>query len=341
MYILIFILFSLIMQEDVCGANPLPGYGQVEQLSLLLVDIAMQKGKLSIDPKTRAAVITAWDELKEHDKAPTKFKAAYNSKWGNTLYGRTKGDPTEAALIQRIKFNKRHTPAHLIDAKQNRLVYCIIKHMWLKAASAGTSSPSKRTVTDLYQVMQQRVNNDDPILSQLGMPLPHINSKCVAAFIKRQTSLASLNSIKPTSTIVRREESVSDIGLPDAPELPPTIPQSCRPQVEYIHTDSRAGQKKVKRRVSKPPSVPLLLTSVAVSGEGTGSGEGILALPTEETVSVCTNTTDSGAYRGEARSTMYKRLKCEKEGAAKKRKYSTPTCVLCNLPSQGHKKYKR
>ena len=155
-------------------------------MSLLLVDIALQKGKLSIDPKIRTAVTSAWDELKEHDKAPTKFKAAYNSKWGNTLYGRTKGDPAEAAVTQRVKFNKRHTPAHLIDAKQNRLVYCIIKHLWLKATSASASSPSKQIVTDLYQVMQQRVNNDDPVLSKLGMPLPHINSKCVASFIKRQ-----------------------------------------------------------------------------------------------------------------------------------------------------------
>lgn len=46
------------MQEDVYEANPLPGHGQV-----LLIDIAMQKRKLSIDPKTRAAVTSAWDEL--------------------------------------------------------------------------------------------------------------------------------------------------------------------------------------------------------------------------------------------------------------------------------------
>ena len=50
--ICIYLFFSIIMQEDVYEANPLSGHGQV-----LLIDIAMQKRKLSIDPKTRAAVM--------------------------------------------------------------------------------------------------------------------------------------------------------------------------------------------------------------------------------------------------------------------------------------------
>ena len=43
----------------------------------------------------------------------------------------------------------------------------------------------------------------------------------------------------------------------------------------------------------------------------------------------------------EARSTMYKRLKREKEGTAKRDKVITPRCALCQTPIQGHKKYKK
>lgn len=247
----------LFIQEDVCGLNPLPGYENVEKLALLLVAIAMEKNaKLSISPETREAIITPWGDLTDYDKVPTQFRTAYTSQWGNTLYCRTKGDAQQAALTQKVQFNKRHTPAHQIDAKHNRLVYCIVKHLWLKAASAGTSSPSKHMVSELYQVMQQRINIDDAQLSKLAIPLPHINSKCVAAFIKRQTSLASFNSTKPTSAIKRREESVSDQILPAVDELPATRPETSRPEVQYMHVDSHAGEKTTQNQKRHNPDCP-------------------------------------------------------------------------------------
>lgn len=45
--------------EDVCGPNNLPGYERVEELSKVLVDIALEEGKLAISNSTRQKVIAA------------------------------------------------------------------------------------------------------------------------------------------------------------------------------------------------------------------------------------------------------------------------------------------
>ena len=161
------------MQEDVYSLNPLPGFHQVEKLSLLSADITEEEGRLALTAEVMKKVFEAWGELKDHDKCPQKFHTVYKTHCGNTLNGRTKHDSlTEAAI----------TPAQPIDAKKNRLVYCTVKQLWLRCSNQ--SSPDKIRITKMYERMQQRVMVDDPVLSKLSIPLPRINSKSVRDFTR-------------------------------------------------------------------------------------------------------------------------------------------------------------
>ncbi|CAF87772.1 unnamed protein product [Tetraodon nigroviridis] len=117
--------------EDVCGPNHLPGYEHVEELSKILVDIALEEGKLAISSFTRQSLIAAWNKLHLHDRSIQQFDSLYAARWGNTLFGRTNGDPSESSLVQKLKFSKRYSAAHLLDSRKNRLMYCVVKQLWL------------------------------------------------------------------------------------------------------------------------------------------------------------------------------------------------------------------
>lgn len=75
-------------EEDVCAPNLLPGYQHVEKLSRVLVEIALEEGKLALDSFTRQRVISAWNKLELHDRS-IQFDSLYSARWGNTLFGRT------------------------------------------------------------------------------------------------------------------------------------------------------------------------------------------------------------------------------------------------------------
>ena len=51
-----------------CGPNPLPGYGKLELLSKILVEVGSDESKLSISSETRSRIIEALNSLEEHYK---------------------------------------------------------------------------------------------------------------------------------------------------------------------------------------------------------------------------------------------------------------------------------
>ncbi len=95
--------------EDVCGPNHLPGYQHVEELSRVFVEIALEEGKLALSASTRQRVIDAWNKLDLHDRNIQQFDTLYSARWGNALFGCTKGDPSESSLVQKLKFSKRYS----------------------------------------------------------------------------------------------------------------------------------------------------------------------------------------------------------------------------------------
>ncbi|TWW54896.1 hypothetical protein D4764_0276320, partial [Takifugu flavidus] len=163
--------------EDVCGPNHLPGYEHVEELSRLLVDVALEEGKLAISNSTRQRVIAAWNGLHLHDRSIHQFDSLHSARWGNALFGRTNGDPAESSLVQKLKFSKRRSAAHLLGSRKNRLMYCFVKQLWLHPhcrVKAG-GLPQKHLLTTLHQRVQKRVTVDDAELSKLGILILKIN----------------------------------------------------------------------------------------------------------------------------------------------------------------------
>ncbi|ESO87510.1 hypothetical protein LOTGIDRAFT_166390 [Lottia gigantea] len=341
------------VMEDVCGSSHLPGFEKVESLSLLLVSLAMEEGSLGISPQLQKEIIETFKILEDHDKNTQKFNLAYSGRWGNTLYKRTSGDPQSAAVIQKVKFGIRYTPAQHID-HTNRILYCVIKQLWLKL-NKGTSKKSaavKNRITQHYQRMQHRVMVEDPILSRLAIPLPKINSKCVAEFIRRQEVLIAKNSTTAPKDIITKETHVTDIEMPQPLELPTVMPVTDRPQIPVVERECLAGAKKLKKRldittsqipvtstctsISEPVPMPKL-HNIPVSSQIFQPFHLIHSIPSTsiQQLQVIPEISRSKFYKAQ------KRTREEEEESSSKRKPFVPYCGACKKPNLGHQKYKK
>nr|XP_008281292.1 PREDICTED: uncharacterized protein LOC103358197 [Stegastes partitus] len=169
--------------EDACSQNPLPGFQNLETFCSLLVEIGLTEDKLSLTTEQRSKVLAAWNAVEEHDKQPQHFSQLYRTHWGNTLYCRTKRDDlVDAAVVQKVKMAKRYAPAQQdISALNNRLMYVLVKLLWLRLPTGSLSSPEKVCILKAYERIQHRVLVEDPVLSRAGIPLPKINIKTVPA----------------------------------------------------------------------------------------------------------------------------------------------------------------
>ncbi|CAM4515148.1 unnamed protein product [Leuciscus chuanchicus] len=161
--------------EDVCGPNHLP-----------------------LGTNTRESLCNT------NDHNIQQFDSLYSAHWGNALFSRTNGDPAESSIVQKLKFSKRYSAAHLMNSRKNHLMYCLIKQLWLHSNYGAKTRglPQKQEVTRLYQ---QRVTVDDPELSKLGIPILKINTKSVAEFIRRQEALLAYNVTDQGLSILRRQ----------------------------------------------------------------------------------------------------------------------------------------
>ena len=342
--------------EDVCGPSHLPGYQHVEDLSAVLVEIALEEGKLSIDEATRQRVISCWNKLDLHDRSIQQFDSLYSARWGNALFGRTKGDPSESSLVQKLKFSKRYSAAHLLDSRKNRLMYCIIKQLWLHPDCGGKArgTPQKHRITTMYQRVQQRVTVDDPELSKLGIPILKVNSKCVAEFIRRQEALSATNVTDQGLSVLRRHQSVASSSQPPAAELPDERPHTARPQVQYLVTPSLAGTRKLKQRLDhftlpiQPSLTPILVAAAAPPTQpplapiltATAGLQPTFTLM-QPPATPSTSTAAVPQPQVSARSTFYKTKKALRSGTGRQSTVRLYTCVLCGQSTQGHKKYRK
>ncbi len=336
--------------EDVCGPNHLPGYQHVEDLCKVLVEIALEEGKVAISHSTRQRVISAWNKLDLHDRSIHQFDSLYSARWGNALFGRTSGDPSEASLVQKLKFSKRYSAAHLVDSRKNRLMYCLIKQLWLHHGSGGKvrGSPLKHQINKMYQCVQQRVTVDDAELSKLGIPILKINSKCVSEFIRRQEALSATNVTDQGLAVVRRHQSVSSTSQPPAIELPDERPHTSRPTVQYQVTASLAGTRKLKPRLLHPLPVPPAPPTQLLPAPVQTIPVGLLPTRTPTlmyTQLIYTPLTGPPAISvpppSPARSTLYKRKKAERSGTGHPATVRVYICARCGQPTQGHKKYRK
>ncbi|TWW78042.1 hypothetical protein D4764_11G0001630 [Takifugu flavidus] len=345
----------------------------VEELSRVLVDVALEEGKLAISNSTRRRVIAAWNGLHLHDRRVHLFDSLYSARWGNALFGRTNGDPAESALVQKLEFSKRHLAAHLLDSRKNRLMYCLVKQLWLhphcRVMAGGL--PHKHLLTRLYQHVQQRVIVDDAELSKLGIPLLKINSKSIAHFIRRQEALSAANVTDQGPSVLRRHQSIAQCSQPPALELSLERLHTSRPQVTYEVTPSLAGTNLKYEHdctdaapflpppthiVTSPsplppqPEPPSLAPSQTTPRKGTfvpkpvpvcSSGQ-IQATPPTVPLAVPKHEPSQPPRHqwSPARSTFYKRRWLEHSGA-EPTAFKVHICALCGQPTKGHNKYRK
>ncbi|XP_039475094.1 uncharacterized protein LOC120442544 [Oreochromis aureus] len=234
----------------------------------VLVEISLIEDKLSLTTEQRNKVLQTWNSVEEHDKQPQKFNQLYKTYWGNTLYCRTKRDDlVDAALIQRVKMAKRYAPAqHDISAQSNRLMYTLVKLLWLRSPQGSRNSPENLSILKAYERIQHRILVEDAVLCKAGIPLPKINIKTVRDFICQQERILNLHATKHPS-ILTKITSISSAHLPPAPHQPAVLPPPDYPLLKYEPTPSTAGTKVLKGRrdllmpVSQPqpplPPVPL------------------------------------------------------------------------------------
>ena len=354
-----------------CSLNPVHGFAEVEHLAKLLAAISEDDQTLLLTKEQQDQILKAWNKLDDHDQHPHKFHQAYKAHWGNTLYGRTKReDELEAGIIQRRKMMNRYSPAQPIDVQYNRLVYCVIKQIWL--CHEKKISPEKLTITRAYERLQHKILVEDPVLSKLGIPLPKINSKCVRDFIRRQERLINYNATKQSTKIVRRLDQVVTCTLPEPSVQPRVLPPATWEEITYEHIESRAGTKVLKQRsdIVIPVAQSKVKTSVkpvyptatatatrasthpelspsssqhsppATSAQDVPSSPQALSVPgkimTTQPVDVPVSW---------AKSTIYKRKQKEATlsgvGIKVSRVDHMPVCTLCHGPTQGHQKYKK
>lgn len=274
-------------------------------------------------------------------------------------------------MIQRLKMAKRYAPAQQdISAQNNRLMYTLVKLLWLRLPASSQSSPEKKQILKAYERIQHRVLVEDPVLSKMGIPLPKINVKTVRDFIHKQERLINIQATKMPLTI-SRTTSISSTDLPPAPRQPPVLPPPDYTEVEYISTPSRAGTKALKERgdIFMPTTKMALMSLPPPSMRSFTTGKKTPATCTvsrpTSTISSTSNTRtlmpasqpdtpppasqpdtsqSSSAPRFWARATVYKRKHADQitgVGAKVSRVQNYPVCSLCLQPTQGHKKYKK
>ncbi|KAJ4921702.1 hypothetical protein JOQ06_002002, partial [Pogonophryne albipinna] len=358
--------------EDACSQNPLPGFQQLERFCSLLVEMGLIDDKLSLVTEQRNTILAAWNAVEDPDKQQQKFNQLYRTHWVNTLYCRSKRhNLVDAAVMQCVKMGIRYTPAQQdISAMNNRLMYTLVKLLWLKSPQGSRTSPEKTTILKAYERIQHRVLVDDPVLSKAGFPLPKINIKTVRDFICAQECLLNLRATNQPA-MLSKTTSVSSAHLPPAPHQPAVLPPPDYPLMQHVPTPSTAGTNNpaiagpstrpivpaiagrpilpATSTIARPvPSLfpgPILPASQPTPAIASRSSMPLLpAIQATPSADVSVPTTLECIPSSWARSTLDKRKGMDEPsrvGAKVSRVQKLPLCTCCGQPTQGHKKYRR
>lgn len=227
----------------------LPGLKEVEDLAMVLLQLADDSDRHLISADLRQRIVTAASALQEHDKSTANFVKKYESRWGYTLFGRCLGgDSPENRAAQKTKFSWMRYPQAAHVTEDSRLLYLLIKMLKNRPPASCHSSPTKvaTAIKGQYKRILDRVR-DDSIVNGLSIPLPNLNAKSITAFIAREEKKANLRAtlmprVKPHQRVL------SYTPLPEAPTLPASLPPPERPQVQYQSLPHVAGKRTGQKR---------------------------------------------------------------------------------------------
>ena len=227
----------------------LPGFEEVEKLALLLLELADDGDHHIIPIPLRQQITTAAAALQDHDKSARNFVKKYESKWGNTLFGRCLGQHSpQNSAAQKTKFGwMRYAQAAEIT-DESRLLYILIKMLKNRPNVSHLSSPTKAAslIKGQYKRIVDRIR-DDPVLSALDIPLPNINAKSITAFMSKEEKKANYLATS-VPKVPTHQRVLSDEPMPEAPTQPQYLPSPNRPQVQYSSVQHMSGRRPGEKR---------------------------------------------------------------------------------------------
>ncbi|XP_045930246.1 uncharacterized protein LOC123986169 [Micropterus dolomieu] len=233
----------------------------------------------------------------------------------------------------------RYAPAQ--QAQDNRLMYTLIKLLWLRSPQGSCSGPEKSAILRAYRRVQHRITVEDPVLCKAGVPLQRITIKTVQDFIRRQERLLKLHATKQPSTRTKIA-SISSADLPPAPHQPAVLPPPLYLQIGYLHAPSTAGTKVLKGRTDismpltqpQPPLPPVLLPVREIPAAST------ITRPVPSLSASTASPRIAGPSTRPIRpATSARPIRPATSKLSQVQKL--PVCTLCGQPTQGHKKYKK
>ena len=225
----------------------LPGFAEVENLALALLKLADDGDEHLVKPHVRNLVEETASRLQDHDKTKRSFVMKYESKWGYSLFGRCLGpESAEKSAAQKTRFSTRYTPGAKIT-EDSRLLYLLIKMLRNRPPASLQGSPSKQATQTKaqYKRIVDRVM-DDPVLSTLNLPLPHINNKSITLFIRNEEKKANYKATV-VPKIKRHRQVMSDTPLMEAETLPTKL-VATHEEIQYPILPHVSGKRHLEKR---------------------------------------------------------------------------------------------
>ena len=160
------------------------------------------------------------------------------------------------SAAQKTKFGWMRYPQAAMITEESRLLYTLIKMLKNRPKVGVLSSPTKiaGVIKASYKRIVDRVK-DDPVLSEIAIPLPNINAKSITAFIARQEKKSNcLATTIPKVTSHRKV--VSSKPMPAASKLPQSLPSPAYTEVQYKDVPHESGRRVGEKRRHDAPATP-------------------------------------------------------------------------------------
>ena len=191
---------SPVLQD--CRMDPhlhLPRFEEAEDLALTLSELADTTGKHiipPIPPEQRQTICKAANLLHDHDKVSSRFVKEYESRWGQTLFGRCLGPESSVSSgAQKTKFARFQYAQAVQISEESRVLYLLIKILKNRPPAAARWVRQPRLLVQFWEIIGgSQIVSVMILFSKLSIPLPNINTKSITSFISKQQKKANYSA---------------------------------------------------------------------------------------------------------------------------------------------------
>ena len=237
----------------------LPGFEEVEKLAVELSKLADKTDdSMAVSYEQRVKILNAESKILDHDRSPKSLCKAYESRWGNTLFGRVGGvESSQKRTAQLLNLKARGGLMGVPITEDTRLQYLVVQLLQYSTDSRLAGSPTSLScdIKLRYGRIQARLMSD-PHLSQKKIYLPNITIKHINAFMEKKKRAQDLLATDLPQVTAKRN-SIRDSIIPEAPKMS-SPPKPDRDEVSFIHPPLLSGRRPCQKRraVSQPEPQP-------------------------------------------------------------------------------------